>query len=102
MQKLVKYSGFANANSARANWAPLKKRILEMAGEDGLTIPLQVSGGDNHCSPFIIINTAIFLFFLFSHWSLTWFPSCFVHLISLKIPHRHAFTSPKRTFSDQH
>ncbi|KAF3011923.1 hypothetical protein E8E14_010143 [Neopestalotiopsis sp. 37M] len=43
MQKLVKYSGFANANSARANWAPLKKRILEMAGEDGLTIPLQRS-----------------------------------------------------------
>lgn len=43
MTKFTKYSGFKNQNSARANFAPLKKRILEMAGEDGLTIPSQVS-----------------------------------------------------------
>lgn len=43
MAKFTKYSGFKNTNSARANFAPLKKRILEMAGEDGLTIPPQVS-----------------------------------------------------------
>ncbi|ETS85439.1 hypothetical protein PFICI_03464 [Pestalotiopsis fici W106-1] len=40
-EKFIKYSGFANANSARSNWNPLKKRILEMAGEDGLDIPVQ-------------------------------------------------------------
>ncbi|KAK6193539.1 hypothetical protein LQW54_012374 [Pestalotiopsis sp. IQ-011] len=43
MAKFTKYSGFKNTNSARANFAPLKKRILEMAGEDGLTIPPQTA-----------------------------------------------------------
>ncbi|KAI0154016.1 hypothetical protein BJ166DRAFT_595134 [Pestalotiopsis sp. NC0098] len=43
MTKFTKYSGFKNQNSARANFAPLKKRILEMAGEDGLTIPSQAA-----------------------------------------------------------
>lgn len=43
MDKFVKFSGFANANSARVQWYGVKKKVLGMASEDGLTLPTATS-----------------------------------------------------------
>lgn len=43
MEKFIKHSGFANANSARVQWSGVKKKVLSMAGEDGFVAPANAS-----------------------------------------------------------